>query len=312
MKPPANFHGGDWRGIEDKIKDGYFKKLGVNTVWIAPLNINPAGPTRNTPNRTAGTPVIMATGRFRRPRSIRTSATRLRFNRSIKTAHEHGMKVIADLVLHHVHDGASVVERASRLVRHARAARMAARICGSGTSTSSRPGSSPICHPSILPKRRPITALIDNAIWWAKEYDLDGFRLDAVKHILPISGGNFAAPCAKRWMRKRDRAPLFGRRDFQGSRRHRFFHRPEHARRTIRFSALRFDQGLLRGRKSRPDQLEASLAASEETLRKGNPDVTLDRESRQGALHGLRRWRLARPEGIKEEEVGWEAPPASR
>ncbi len=41
VKPPANYHGGDWRGIKDKIRDGYFKKLGVNTVWIAPLNKNP-------------------------------------------------------------------------------------------------------------------------------------------------------------------------------------------------------------------------------------------------------------------------------
>jgi hypothetical protein len=27
--------------------------------------------------------------------------------------------------------------------------------------------------------------LIDNSIWWANIYKLDGFRLDAVKHILP-------------------------------------------------------------------------------------------------------------------------------
>jgi glycosidase len=40
--PPANWHGGDWRGIRRKIEEGYFDALGVNTLWIAPLNRNPA------------------------------------------------------------------------------------------------------------------------------------------------------------------------------------------------------------------------------------------------------------------------------
>src|SRR5207237_73598 len=37
----ANYHGGDLRGVQQKIDDGYFENLGVNTVWVAPLNRNP-------------------------------------------------------------------------------------------------------------------------------------------------------------------------------------------------------------------------------------------------------------------------------
>jgi hypothetical protein len=36
VKPPANFHGGDWRGVMSKIEEGYFERLGVNTLWLAP------------------------------------------------------------------------------------------------------------------------------------------------------------------------------------------------------------------------------------------------------------------------------------
>ncbi|MEI8343278.1 MAG: hypothetical protein WCH43_17290, partial [Verrucomicrobiota bacterium] len=41
VKWPANYHGGDWRGIRQKIEEGYFDALGVNTIWLAPLNKNP-------------------------------------------------------------------------------------------------------------------------------------------------------------------------------------------------------------------------------------------------------------------------------
>src|SRR4029077_11165907 len=39
--PPANYHGGDLRGVRDKIDDGSFESLGVNTIWVGPLNRNP-------------------------------------------------------------------------------------------------------------------------------------------------------------------------------------------------------------------------------------------------------------------------------
>ncbi|HEY4283887.1 MAG TPA: alpha-amylase family glycosyl hydrolase, partial [Chthoniobacterales bacterium] len=41
VEPQANFHGGDLAGIRKKIEEGYFEKLGVNTIWVAPLNKNP-------------------------------------------------------------------------------------------------------------------------------------------------------------------------------------------------------------------------------------------------------------------------------
>ena len=39
----ANYQGGDFAGIQDKLEDGYFESLGVNVIWLAPLNQNPEG-----------------------------------------------------------------------------------------------------------------------------------------------------------------------------------------------------------------------------------------------------------------------------
>jgi Glycogen recognition site of AMP-activated protein kinase/Alpha amylase, catalytic domain len=46
---PANFHGGDLKGVRQKIEDGYFEKLGVNTIWVAPLNRNPSQAYQESP-----------------------------------------------------------------------------------------------------------------------------------------------------------------------------------------------------------------------------------------------------------------------
>ncbi|MCX7868546.1 MAG: hypothetical protein N2322_01220, partial [Terrimicrobiaceae bacterium] len=39
--PPANYLGGDFEGIRQRIESGYFQSLGVNVLWLAPLNQNP-------------------------------------------------------------------------------------------------------------------------------------------------------------------------------------------------------------------------------------------------------------------------------
>jgi len=39
----ANYYGGDLKGVLDKIKEGYFNKLGINTVWLSPITQNQEG-----------------------------------------------------------------------------------------------------------------------------------------------------------------------------------------------------------------------------------------------------------------------------
>ena len=43
-----NFYGGDLAGIKQKIEDGYFKLLGITTIWISPVVKNPDFPIEKT------------------------------------------------------------------------------------------------------------------------------------------------------------------------------------------------------------------------------------------------------------------------
>ncbi|MFN3394211.1 MAG: alpha-amylase family glycosyl hydrolase [Candidatus Thermochlorobacter sp.] len=50
---PANYFGGDFRGIIQKLDEGYFDSLGVNVLWLSPVNKHPErphpGPGRSRP-----------------------------------------------------------------------------------------------------------------------------------------------------------------------------------------------------------------------------------------------------------------------
>lgn len=182
VKPPANYHGGDWAGITAKIESGYFEKLGVNTLWLGPLNRNPSvawqeaiEPRRWYTGYHGYWPVspTEVDPHWGSPEDLK---------KLIATAHAHDMKVLADMVLHHVHTdhpwwkehrdwfGSLELPDGTKNLR----------IWEAQQYTT--------WFDSFLPtfnwnNQQAVAALIDNAAWWAKEYGFDGFRLDAVKHI---------------------------------------------------------------------------------------------------------------------------------
>ncbi len=49
LDPRANFHGGDIQGIIQKLQEGYFRDLGVNVLWLSPVNQNTWGAFREYP-----------------------------------------------------------------------------------------------------------------------------------------------------------------------------------------------------------------------------------------------------------------------
>jgi glycosidase len=57
-------------------------------------------------------------------------------------------------------------------------------------------------------KDAPVRALIENSVWWLNRYKLDGFRLDAVKHIIPSFWWKFRAALREQVDQKR-KLPLY-------------------------------------------------------------------------------------------------------
>jgi cyclomaltodextrinase len=192
VAPQANYHGGDLRGITQKIDDGYFEKLGVNTIWVAPLNRNPATAYQESPE-----PHRWYTGYHGYWPVSSTEidphiGTPKDLSELVDHAHGRGMKVIADLVLHHVHqehpwwkehrDWFGTLDLPD--------GRKNLRLWDEQQFTT---WFEPYLPSFDFSKDAPVHALIDNSIWWANTYKLDGFRLDAVKHILPSFWWKFRA-----------------------------------------------------------------------------------------------------------------------
>lgn len=182
--PAANYHGGDFEGITEKIQEGYFEELGVNVIWLAPLSRNPDGPWQEylEPYRYyTGYHGYWPVDRFGvEPRFGGEEALR----DLVDAARNKEMKIIADLVLKHVHVDNPIFRSMPHLFGKLE--------LEDGSRNLRRWDDMPFTtwFEPFLPAydfRNPETIrfLLEDSIYWMKEYDLDGYRLDAVKHIRP-------------------------------------------------------------------------------------------------------------------------------
>jgi len=309
VQPSANYHGGDWHGIEDKIKDGYFKKLGINMLWIAPLNKNPPVAYREYPE-----PHRWYTGYHGywpiSPTEVEPHFGDARALKSlIKTAHEDGLKVIADLVLHHVHtehpwwkehrDWFGTLELPD------------------GTKNLRRWDDyqfttwfEPFMPTFNFANPAAVTALIDNSAWWANEYDLDGFRLDAVKHIPPEFWWKFRNALRQKVEAKRGRALYLVGETFKDRAGINSFVGPNMLNGQFDFPLYDSIKDCLAENKGGLDQLEAALEESEAAFGKESLMSPLIGNHDKGRFMAYADGDLPDAKGAKEEEVGWVRPPA--
>ncbi len=180
--PKANHFGGDITGITQKIKDGYFDDLGVNTIWISPLVQNPKGAFGLWPeprSRFSGYhgywPVSFTQIDYR-------FGTDDDFRELVNTAHEHGLNVLLDIVANHVHKEHPVY------IEHPDWATDLYLPDGSLNTERWDEYRLTTWFDVFLPtldlaKPEVYEMLSDSAVYWIKEFNLDGFRHDATKHI---------------------------------------------------------------------------------------------------------------------------------
>ena len=180
----ANFLGGDFAGIQQKITEGYFNELGVNTLWISPIQKQPDSswvewipPHRTFSGYHGYWPV---SSRKTEPRF----GSNEEFQSIVKNAHHSGTKVILDFVSNHVHQNHPYFKDHPNWFGHVNLpdGRINIRQWDGDTRLTtwfdefipsfdfpSAPGA--------------IDQVVEDALWWMEEYDLDGFRQDAVKHV---------------------------------------------------------------------------------------------------------------------------------
>ena len=179
----ANYQGGDLQGILDKINSGYFDSLGVNTLWISPVVDNPDSAYREYP-----APHRLYTG-YHGYWPLHSFKVEEHFGnmsllkKLISTAHQHKIKVLFDYVAHHVFIknplykkhrdwfGTLYLPNGKRNLRLWDEERLTTWF-DTYLPTFNYVGS-----------KAAREFMTDNAVWWLKQTNADGFRHDAVKHI---------------------------------------------------------------------------------------------------------------------------------
>lgn len=180
--PIANYFGGDLAGVIDKIDDTYFEELGINTIWLSPITQNPEG----------------AYGLWKEPYTrfsgyhgywpISNTKIDDRFGSDtilkqlITKAHDKGMNVLLDYVANHVHEEHPIYQ--------ANPGWATSLYLPDGTLNTERWDDHRLTTwfdtflPTLdLEKPAVYEKMTDSAAYWVTNFELDGFRHDATKHI---------------------------------------------------------------------------------------------------------------------------------
>lgn len=178
----ANYYGGDLDGIIQKLKEGYFSDLGVNSIWLSPITQNPLHAEVEYPS-----PHRKYSG-YHGYWPISCTEIDTRFGNSqtlkklIEVAHQKNMKVLLDFVSNHVHENNPLIKNnpqwATDLILDDGKENI--RIWDEERLTTWFDRFLPTIDYSIS---EAVEVMTDSALYMLSEYNLDGFRHDATKHI---------------------------------------------------------------------------------------------------------------------------------
>jgi glycosidase len=192
----ADWHGGDLQGALKVMQAGYFEKLGVRTIWISPANAQ-----TDKSEIGDGSQIFSA---YHGYWPVKARAIEPRFGGDaalrafVTEAHKRGLRVLLDLINNQVHDDHEYVSQHKDWFRKDCKCGDDANGCG----WSQRPFD---CNFQMyLPDINWNTygaekQFISDAVNWISEYDLDGFRVDAVKHVEANSVFNMRAELTRRF-----------------------------------------------------------------------------------------------------------------
>ena len=93
-----SFQGGDLKGITEKIKEGYFTKLGVDAIWMTPIVEQVHGHTDEGTGKTYAYHGYWTKDWTSLDPNFGTEAD---FAELMETAHQHGLRIMMDVVLNH-------------------------------------------------------------------------------------------------------------------------------------------------------------------------------------------------------------------
>ena len=189
VDPREQFQGGDLQGVKQAIDDGTLDKLGVRAIWLTPFFTNPPDAWIASDN------VHETTGYHGywpiHPREVDPrigGADAL--HAMVTSAHAHGIRILQDFMLNDVHQEHDYFAAHPEWFRTG---------CVCGTDNCDWTTHALDClFASYLPDvNHTVPAataqFVSDGVYWLDTFDLDGLRIDAVKHVEQAATRNLAA-----------------------------------------------------------------------------------------------------------------------
>ena len=188
----VDYQGGDIAGITQKIKEGFFTELGINTIWISPITQNPwdAWGMNKFPNgnKYDNTKTYTKFSGYHGYWPIFTTEVEKRFtteeelHEMLDVAHKNGINVILDYVANHMHINSPTLQAHPDWHTDS--------ILPDGRRNFELWDEARLTtwfdvHIPTLDLERPevCSPMTDSALVWLDKFAFDGFRHDACKHI---------------------------------------------------------------------------------------------------------------------------------
>ena len=180
--PQADYQGGDIAGVTKKIEEGFFEALGVNTIWVSPITQNPYdawGLFENPRTKFSGYhgywPIYITKVEER-------FATDEELHHMLDVAHRHNINVVLDYVANHLHINSPLFQAHPDWATDS--------ITPDGRRNFELWDEFRLTTwfdkhiPSLNLERQEVADLLtDSALYWVKNFEFDGYRHDACKHI---------------------------------------------------------------------------------------------------------------------------------
>jgi glycosidase len=177
--PRGDWKGGDLEGVRQKIADGTLDQLGIRAIWLTPFQTNP------TESYLASDGVHKVTGYHGYwPTKAREVDPRIggeaALHALVKEAHAHGIRILMDYVVNHVHEAHEYFAQHPDWFR-------TGCVCGTSGCDWTAQRLECLFTPYLPDVNWTVPAVSEqfeaDAVWWLDTFDLDGLRVDAVKHV---------------------------------------------------------------------------------------------------------------------------------
>lgn len=184
---PLGWHGGDFAGLTQAIKNRYFQDMGFTALWLTPVSLQVPALTVNDPNtpnngeRFAGYHGYWAEDFFQVDPHLGTKDA---YRELVLTAQAHGVRVIQDMVVNHTGYDATLTETRPEWFHT------------DADCVGDDPVACPLAGLPDFDHRAPeVTAFLNATVaYWVENFGIDGIRMDTVKHVYDDYWRQFFAP----------------------------------------------------------------------------------------------------------------------